>query len=156
MTMCANDTVVGSDELYWADGNAAPPVLLIDEATEAITEALHRMRSESMLEQRDVAAASVGLGDLFGGLSQLVELLTTAVNQDSQPDALDRERLTERLGALRVMMLLAQRGAEKLQYGSAEINTTNNVEPFSNCTPLRTLRRGSSNRPPTNREARVG
>lgn len=154
--MCANDAVAGSEEIYWTDGNAAPPVLLIDEATEAITEALHRMRSGSMLEPRDVAAAGVGLGDLFGGLGQLVELLTTSVNEDSRTDSLHRERLTERLGALRVMMLLAQRGAEELQFGSAEISTTYNVEPFSNCTPLRTLRRGSSNRPPTSREARVG
>jgi hypothetical protein len=81
MTMCANEPVVGCDERYWADGKAAVPVLLLDEATEAITEAVHRMRRGSVLEQRDVAATGVALGDLFGGLSQLVELCTTLMDQ---------------------------------------------------------------------------
>lgn len=154
--MYANDAVAGSDELYWADGNAAPPVLLIDEATEAITEALHRMRSGSMLEQRDMAAAGVGLSDLFGGLHQLVELMTTSVSQDPATDA---QGLQQRLDMLQVMMLLAQQVAEKMQYGGAAGNTTchnERIERFSNCTPLRTLWRGSSNRPPISREVRAG
>src|SRR5262249_50161561 len=54
MTMCVNETVLDSDETYWLGDNAARPVLLIDEATEAITEALHKLRFGSMLDDRDL------------------------------------------------------------------------------------------------------
>ncbi|MBV8994654.1 MAG: hypothetical protein JO287_13370 [Pseudonocardiales bacterium] len=67
MTVFASEAVAGGDERYWADGTATAPVLLLDEATEAITEAVHRIRRGSVLEHRDLGAAGVVLGDLFGG-----------------------------------------------------------------------------------------
>jgi hypothetical protein len=79
MTLRVDEAATGFDEAYWSEDNAAQPVLLIDEATQAITEALHRVRSGSVLEERDVAAAGVALGDLFGGLGQLAALLPTSV-----------------------------------------------------------------------------
>ena len=66
------------DDTYW-DHNAAQPVLLIDEATEAITEALYRLRAGSVLDERDLTAAAVALDDLFGGLAQLTELLPATI-----------------------------------------------------------------------------
>ena len=83
-TICTDEAAARSDEMYWVDDSAAQPVLLIDEATEAITEALHRVRSGSMLDDRDLAAAGVALGDLFGGLSQLAGLLTTSVGKHAE------------------------------------------------------------------------
>lgn len=59
MTNCADEAVAGSDETYWVADNAAQPVLLLDEATEAITEALHGVRSGPVLDDRDLAAAGV-------------------------------------------------------------------------------------------------
>jgi hypothetical protein len=56
MTLCVDDAVARPDETYWGDDNAARPVLLIDEATQAITEALHRVRGGSVLDDRDLAA----------------------------------------------------------------------------------------------------
>jgi hypothetical protein len=71
MTLCVDEVVAGCDETYWADDNAAQPVLLIEEAAQVITEALHQVGSGSVLDDRDLAAAGVALGDLFGGLGQL-------------------------------------------------------------------------------------
>ena len=83
------------DETYW-DHHAAQPVLLIDEATEAITEAVYRLRAGSVLDDRDVTAAGVALDDLFGGLQQLTELLpaTTRSATGQRPN-----RSTHRLSA---------------------------------------------------------
>jgi hypothetical protein len=88
MTIGTDEAVARSDETYWTDDDAAPPVLLIDEATEAITEALHRLRRGSVLNDRDLTAAGVALGDLFGGLSELTDLLTTSVSKYAKTDAL--------------------------------------------------------------------
>src|SRR5947209_20505877 len=103
MSICANEPVAGCDETYWADGKAAVPVLLLDEATEAITEAVHRIRRGPVLEQRDMAATGVALGDLFGGLSQLAELWTTLVDRETGTDPQRIGQLGDRSHALRIM-----------------------------------------------------
>ena len=77
MTRCMSKSTACFDETYW-DHNAAQPVLLIDEATEAITEAVYRLRAGSILDDRDLTAARVVLNDLFGGLKQLTDLFTGA------------------------------------------------------------------------------
>lgn len=79
MTRRLNGVIGGSDELYWGDRNAAQPVLLIDDATQSITEALHRIRSGPRLNDRDLAAAEEVLGYLYGGMGQLAELLINSV-----------------------------------------------------------------------------
>jgi hypothetical protein len=107
MILCTDEAVTRSDETYWADDNAAQPVLLIDEATEVITEALQRVRSGSMLDDRDLAAAGVALGDLFGGLGQLADLLTTSVSKYANTDPLQAGRREDRLETLRATMLSA-------------------------------------------------
>lgn len=93
MTRCVGECIGESaprfDETYW-DHNAAQPVLLIDEATEAITEALYRLRAGSVLDDRDLTAAGVALSDLFGGLKPLIDLLVTSVGQDVVTDLSDR------------------------------------------------------------------
>jgi hypothetical protein len=114
MTMCTDEAVARSDETYWVDANAAQPVLLIDEATEAITEALHRVRSGSALDDRDLAAAGVALADLFGGLGQLADLLTTPVDKYADTDPQQVRWLESRLETLRAMTLSAQQAAEGL------------------------------------------
>jgi hypothetical protein len=60
---CTGESAPRFDETYW-DHNAAQPVLLIDEATEAITEALYYLRARSVLNDRDLTAAGVALDDL--------------------------------------------------------------------------------------------
>jgi hypothetical protein len=95
MTSCVGECSSASapclDETYW-DHDAAQPVLLIDEATEAITEALYRLRTGSVLADRDLAATEVALNDLFGGIKQLTELIITSGRQDVVPDLSDRLR----------------------------------------------------------------
>jgi hypothetical protein len=153
--MCANQVVAGFDEEYWADGTAAVPVLLIDEATEAITEALHRIRCGSVLEQRDVGAAGVALGDLLGALSQLAELWTTTVCQGAGTDPLDSGSLQQRWHTLRMMMLSAQQVAEQLEGENTAIlvgggkeriplprTRHNETKRLSSCPPLRVLEYG--------------
>lgn len=127
-TICTDETAARSDEMYWVDDNAAQPVLLIDEATEAITEALHQVRSGSMLDDRDLAAAGVALGDLFGGLSQLAGLLTTSVGKCAETDPLQAGRLGDRLETLCAMTLSAQQAAAGLQGESAAIHPTNDTD----------------------------
>lgn len=119
MTMCATEAVAGCDESYWADGTAAVPVLLIDEATEAITEAVYRIRRGSVLDHRDVAAAGIALGDLLGGLSELAQLWTMLVSQDVRTDLLQIGRLQDRWQTLGRMMLSAQQVAGELERGTA-------------------------------------
>jgi hypothetical protein len=89
MTLCIDERRIGKaairyDETYWSSANAAQPVLLIEEATQAITEALHRVRGGPMLDERDLAAAGVALRDLVGGLEELADLLTIPA-QDRLP-----------------------------------------------------------------------
>ena len=166
MTMCANEPLAGFDERYWADGKAAVPVLLLDEATEAITEAVHRIRRGSVLEQRDVAATGVALGDLFGGLSQLVELCTTLMDQDAQTQPRRIGRFADRWQTLRTMMLSAQQVTDELGCETAAIPVTRcekipvsrhehiEIEHFSNST-RRGRSGGSPGRPLPNREIRL-
>jgi hypothetical protein len=166
MSICVNETVAGFDERYWADGKAAVPVLLLDEATEAITEAVHRIRRGSVLEQRDVAATGVALGDLFGGLSQLVELYITLMDQDSRTEPLRIGRLADRWQTLRIMMLSAQQVTNELGWETAAIPVTRceeipvprhdhiEIERFSNSTPCGRSG-GSPDRPLPNREIRL-
>jgi hypothetical protein len=166
MSICANEVVAGFDERYWADGKAAVPVLLIDEATEAITEAVHRIRRGSVLEQRDVAATGVALGDLFGGLSQLVELCTTLTDQNARPEPLRIGWLADRWQTLRIMMLSAQQVTDELGLGTAANPVTRRdeipvprhdhieIERFSNSTPCERSG-GSPDRPLPNREIRL-
>jgi hypothetical protein len=71
---CTGESAPRFDETYW-NHNAAQPVLLIEEATQAITEALYYLRAGSVLNDRDLTAAGVALDDLFGGLKQLTDLL---------------------------------------------------------------------------------
>jgi hypothetical protein len=93
---CTGESAPRFDETYW-DHNAAQPVLLIDEATEAITEALYYLRARSVLNDRDLTAAGVALDDLFGGLKQLTDLLPattrSATGQRSKPKFLDHGQL---------------------------------------------------------------
>lgn len=130
MTICADEAVAGSDEAYWVADNAAQPVLLLDEATEAITEALHGVRSGSVLDDRDLAAAGVALGDLFGGLGQLADLLTTSVGKYAETEPLHVARLADRLETLRAMTLSAQQAAEGLRLETTAIRPTSGDETF--------------------------
>ena len=86
---CSSESPTYFDEAYW-DHDAAQPVLLIDEATEAITEALYRLRTGSALADRDVTAAGVALNDLFGGLKELMDRLVTSAGQEVVTNLSDR------------------------------------------------------------------
>lgn len=119
MALRVDEAATGFDEAYWSEDNAAQPVLLIDEATQAITEALHRVRSGSVLDERDVAAAGVALGDLFGGLGQLAALLPTSAVTFAESGPREVGPLEDRLQTLRVMALCAQEAAEAPQLDSA-------------------------------------
>jgi hypothetical protein len=128
MTVCTEDAVARADETYWADDNAAQPVLLIDEATEAITESLYRVRSGSMLNNRDLAAAGVALSDLFGGLGQLADLLTIAVDKHAGTDQLQAGWLENRLATLRATTLSAQQAAAGLQREKAATHSGSDAD----------------------------
>jgi GAF domain/ANTAR domain len=117
MALCVDEAVAGCDETYWADDNAAQPVLLIEEAAQVITEALHQVGSGSVLDDRDLAAAGVALGDLFGGLGQLAALLTPSVVRFAESDPREVGPREDRLQALRVMMSCAQQVAEGVAAG---------------------------------------
>ncbi len=119
MTICNDEAVTRDNDAYWVDDTAAAPVLLVDEATEAITEALHRVRSGSALDDRDLAAAGVALSDLFGGVGQLADLLASSVGKYANTDPLQVGRLEDRWELLRAMTLSAQEAAEGLRWGSA-------------------------------------
>lgn len=124
MTLCSDEVVTRDNDAYWVDDNAAQPVLLVDEATEAITEALHLVRSGSVLDDRDLAAAGVALSDLFGGLGQLADALASSVSKYANTDPLQVGRLEDRLETLRAMTLSARRAAEALRLGSAAVRLT--------------------------------
>ena len=168
MTMFASEAGAGGDEQYWADGTAAAPVLLLDEATEAITEAVHRIRRGSVLEHRDVSAAGVALGDLFGGLAQLAALCTTVVSPDAGTDPRQIGWWQDRWQTLGMTMLSAQQVAEDLKWGSAAVPLGGDEEKVpvprddhngrvrgSHGAPLRTFGGGSSDRPVLNGEIRL-
>lgn len=106
---CIGDSAPRFDETYW-DHNAAQPVLLIDEATEAITEALYRLRTGSVLADHDLTAAGVALDDLIGGLKQLTELFSTSIGQDAMTD------LSDRLQGLQATTRSAQQAADGLHW----------------------------------------
>lgn len=159
LTLFAPEAVTDGEDSYWADGTAALPVLLLDEATEAITAAVHRIRSGSVLEHRDVAAASVALGDLFGGLAQLTQLCTTMTSQYGAPDPRHDGSSQNRWQTLCTMMLSAQQVADQLALGSAAAPADRGTQtipvPRENRGPrLRALGGGSSDRPVPHRESR--
>jgi hypothetical protein len=132
MTACINETVAYSggcaNDEYWSDDNAAAPVLLVDQAADAITEALYRVRSGSALDDRDLAAAGVALGDLLGGLGQLADLLTTSAGKYSETAPQEVGRLADRLKALRATTLHAQQAAYGVQLASAKIGPTRDLD----------------------------
>lgn len=107
---------------YWADDNAAAPVLLVDQAADAIAEALYRVRAGSVLDHRDLAAAGVALRDLLGGLGQLADLLSMSVGRYAQIAPVEAGRLEDRLEMLRTNTLDAQRAAEGVERSSAAIS----------------------------------
>ena len=109
------------DEEYWVDGNAAAPVLLVDQAADAISEALYRVRAGSVLDKWDLAATGVALRDLLGGLGQLADLLSTSVGRYAKVAPLEAGRLEDRLETLRTSALDAQRAAEGVESTSAAI-----------------------------------
>ncbi|MGH3794343.1 MAG: hypothetical protein ACRDSP_05590 [Pseudonocardiaceae bacterium] len=113
-----------ADDAYWVDDNAAEPVLLVDQAADAITEALHQVRSGSTLDDRDLAATGIALRDLLGGLSQLADLLTTSVYKYAGTDPLEAIRIEDRLETLRASTRHAQQAAEGLQHWSTELGPT--------------------------------
>ena len=110
----ADEAAVDVDDGYWADDDAALPVLLIDEATEAITAALHRVRCGPTLDDRDLTAADVALGDLFGGLGQLADLLSTAAGQYATANSSQRQPVA-RLATLSAMTRSARQTVVGLQ-----------------------------------------
>lgn len=112
-------TAVGDD--YWVGGNAAEPVLLVDQAADAITEALHRVRSGTRLDNLDLAAAGVALGDLFGGLGELADLLRSSVGRYADAAPLQVAQLRDVLGALRSTATQAKQAAERVQFSGAAI-----------------------------------
>ena len=106
---------------YWVDDNAAAPVLLVDQAADAITEALHLVRSGVSLDDQDVTAAGVALGDLFGGLGELADLLSTSVCKYSEQAPLEVGQIENMLETLRNTAQQAKRAAETMQLSSAAI-----------------------------------
>lgn len=125
MTTFSNEavacSVVCSHDEYWVDDNAAAPVLLVDQAAEAITEALHRARSGAALDDRDLAAAGVALSDLLGGLGQLADLLSESAGRYAGNAPLEAGRLADWLDTLRTTTLDAQQAAQGVQLASAAI-----------------------------------
>ena|SRR5947209_1453280 len=115
MIICVDEPATAADETYWIDGNAALPALLIDEATQAITEALYRIYSVPILHDHDLVAVGVTLGDLFGALNQLADLLATRVDQCANAHPLKVGRLQDELEAFRAMMRLVRHAAEGLR-----------------------------------------
>ena len=106
---------------YWVDDNAAEPVLLVDQAADAITEALHLVRSGAPLDDQDVTAAGVALGDLFGGLGELADLLSASVCKYSEQAPLEVGQIENMLQTLRNTAQQAKRAAETMQLSSAAI-----------------------------------
>lgn len=107
---------------YWVDDNAAAPVLLVDQAAEAITEALHLVRSGVPLDDQDVTATGVALGDLFGGLGELADLLSTSVCKYTELAPLEVGEIENILQTLRATAEQAKRTAEIMQVSSAAIH----------------------------------
>ncbi len=114
-TACGKD--YGDD--YWADENAAVPVLLVDQAADSITEALHRVRSGALLDDQDLTAAGVALRDLFGGLGELADLLSASADQYA---GTAYSEVGQRLETLRATVRRAWLAAEGVQHSSAAIH----------------------------------
>jgi hypothetical protein len=106
---------------YWVDDNAAAPVLLVDQAADAITEALHMVRSGAPLDDQDMTATGVALGDLFGGLGELADLLSTSVGKYTELAPLEVGEIENMLETLRATAEQAKRAAEVMQLSSAAI-----------------------------------
>jgi hypothetical protein len=121
MTVCADEATEWVNDAYWMDNGAAEPVLLVDEAADAITEALHRVRAGSVLEDRDLAAAGVALRDLLGGLGELADLLSTSADKYVENGPLEVGQLEDQLEILRTITQHAQQTAEKVQLLSMAI-----------------------------------
>lgn len=107
---------------YWVDDRAAAPVLLVDQAADAISEALYRVRAGSELDPRDLAAAGVALRDLLGGVGQLAGLLSMSAGRYAQIAPAQAGQLENRLETLRANTLHAQRAAEGVERSSAAIS----------------------------------
>lgn len=120
--ICVHEVTARADDEYWADDNAAEPVLLVDQAADAITEALHRARTGSSLDDQDVAAAGVALGDLFGGLGEFAHLLSSSVGKYADTAGPQVGRLEELLETLRVTAAQAKRAAEGMHSSCAAID----------------------------------
>lgn len=132
MTTFSNEimafSVVCSNDEYWIDDNAAAPVLLVDQAAEAITEALHHVRSGTVLDSRDLAAAGVALGDLLGGLGQLTGLLRASTDKYTGTAPLELRRLRDWLETMRTTTLHAQQAAQGVQLASTAISSVENLD----------------------------
>ncbi|HEX2299688.1 MAG TPA: hypothetical protein VHH34_14440 [Pseudonocardiaceae bacterium] len=121
MATQVHEVAAQTDDEYWVDDNAAAPVLLVDQAAEAITEALHLVRSGVPLDDQDVTAAGVALGDLFGGLGELADLLSISVCKYSELAPLEVGQIENILETLRNTAHQAKRAAETMQASSAAI-----------------------------------
>lgn len=124
--MIAEEPVRSSDE-YWVADDASRPVLLVDQAADAITEALHLVRNGADLDDRDLAAAGVALRDLLGGVGELADLLSSSVAKYAETDPLEVGRIEDRLETLRDTAQHAQRAAEDLEQSSAALQP--NADP---------------------------
>lgn len=121
MPINVHQVAAQTDDDYWIDDNAAEPVLLVDQAADAITEALHRIRSGTRLDNHDLAAAGVALGDLFGGLGELADLLRSSVGRYAGAAPLQTGQLHDVLGALHSTAAQAKRAAERVHFSGAAI-----------------------------------
>lgn len=124
MPINVHEVTAQADDEYWVDENAAEPVLLVDQAADAITEALHRVRSGTRLDNQDLAAAGVALGDLFGGLGELADLLHSSACRYADAAPLQAGQLNDLLGTLRTTVAQAKRAAEGMHFSSAAIRLT--------------------------------
>lgn len=119
----AEEPTRSSDE-YWVAEDASRPVLLVDQAADAITEAIHLVRHGEDLDDRDLAAAGVALRDLMGGVGELADLLSTSVAKYAETDPLEAGRIEDRLETPRATAQRAQRAAEGVERSSAALSPT--------------------------------
>lgn len=121
MPINVHANAAAADDDYWVDDNAAEPVLLVDQAADAITEALHRVRCGPRLDSQDLAAAGVALGDLLGGLGELAEVLRSSVFRYAETGRLQAAQLHDALGVLRSTAAQARRAADRVHFSGAAI-----------------------------------
>lgn len=117
-----------SDDEYWVADDASRPVLLVDQAADAITEALHLVRNGAELDDRDLAAAGVALRDLLGGVGELAELLSSSVAKYAEDDPVEVGRIEDRLETLRDTAQHAQRAAEDVEQSSVALHPDSSAE----------------------------